>query len=275
MIANTIATVYNDGKVSFTFFRNYVLSHQAPSPRNADSTPVQRVIASITAKRDQFEEVREKLLQAALQDAPFDGWTAQTMARAARSIALDPADLVLIFPHGIADLLDYWAETLDLAMLTAMSGDDFATLKIREKVTLAVRARLEAGANHHEAYRRASATLFLPPLTKEAARHVWRTADRIWRALGDTSTDLNFYSKRSILSAVLTSTSAKWLADESDDFAETWRFLDDRIANVMTFEKTKAAWQKNEIDPGKFVSETLIPTLGKLRYPSGNPFSRS
>ncbi|MBC7770526.1 MAG: COQ9 family protein, partial [Phycisphaerales bacterium] len=65
-------------------------------------------------------------------------------------------------------------------------------------------------------------------------------ADRIWRALGDTSTDENFYTKRTILSGVLASTYARWFSDDSPDHEATWAFLDARIENVMQFEKFKA-----------------------------------
>ena len=79
-----------------------------------------------------------------------------------------------------------------------------------------------------------------PDRAPEAARILWRTADRIWRALGDTSTDENFYTTRAILSGVLASTYARWFTDNTPDHAETWTFLDARIENVMQFEKFKA-----------------------------------
>ena len=97
---------------------------------------------------------------------------------------------------------------------------------------------------------------------EQAARLLWRTADHIWRALGDTSTDENFYSKRAILSGVLASTYARWFSDDSPDNAATWAFLDARIENVMQFEKAKAQLLGNRegFDVARF--------LGRLRYPS-------
>ena len=58
--------------------------------------------------------------------------------------------------------------------------------------------------------------------------------------MGDASTDFNFYSKRAILSGVLSATFARWLGDDSDDEAATKAFLAARIDNVMQFEKLKA-----------------------------------
>lgn len=208
-----------------------------------------------------FEAERGKILAAALKMVPFDGWTPTMMAAAAADAGLDRATLDAAFPNGIADLLQFWSEILDTQMETAMGGDEFAALKIREKVAFAVRARLELLAADKEAARRAAATLALPNFAPLATRLIWRTADCIWRGLGDQSTDFNFYSKRAILSGVWTSTFAHWLGDESDDYASTWVFLDQRIENVMQIEKAKSWFRKAGLDPNK-----PIELLAKFRY---------
>jgi len=88
---------------------------------------------------------------------------------------------------------------------------------------------------------RRGTTLFaLPQYAPEGAKLVWGTADAIWAALGDTSEDVNWYTKRAMLSAVYSSTVLFWLGDTSEGHAETWAFLDRRIENVMQIEKVKA-----------------------------------
>jgi ubiquinone biosynthesis protein COQ9 len=64
--------------------------------------------------------------------------------------------------------------------------------------------------------------------------------DAIWRAAGDTATDWNFYTKRGLLAGVFSSTVLCWLDDTSEDHAETWAFLDRRIADVMRVPKATA-----------------------------------
>jgi ubiquinone biosynthesis protein COQ9 len=125
-------------------------------------------------------------------------------------------------------------------MLASLEELDLPTMRIRDKVKAAVQLRLEAQAPYKEAARAMTRALVRPDRAPEAARILWRTADRIWRALGDTSTDENFYTKRAILSGVLASTYARWFTDKTLDHAETWNFLDARIENVMQFEKFKA-----------------------------------
>jgi ubiquinone biosynthesis protein COQ9 len=60
-----------------------------------------------------------------------------------------------------------------------------------------------------------------------------KTADAIWRAAGDRSTDFNWYTKRALVSAVYVATVAYWLNDKSDGFQDTWTFLDRRIDTVL------------------------------------------
>ena len=84
-----------------------------------------------------------------------------------------------------------------------------------------------------EAVRRAAALFALPLYAADGARAVWHTADTIWTALGDTSDDINWYSKRATLSAVYGAVVLYWLGDDSQDHQASWEFLDRRIDDVM------------------------------------------
>ncbi|MGE0046059.1 MAG: COQ9 family protein, partial [Hyphomonadaceae bacterium] len=148
----------------------------------------------------------------------------------------------------------------DETMLAAIAGFDLPSMKIREKVREAVAARLEAQRGYKEAARAMTRALVRRP--QEAARLLWRTADHIWRAIGDTSTDGNFYSKRAILSGVLASTYARWFSDSDEEMADTLAFLDARIENVMQFERFKA----KRLTPLGGVAEDAVGFLARLRY---------
>lgn len=211
---------------------------------------------------DGFEQARRKVLAAALKRAPFDGWTSVTLAASGKDAGIDRATLAAAFPKGVGDLLAFWSGENDAAMAAAMTGPDFGALRIREKVSYALKARLDALRPHKEAARRAAATLALPLFAPLAARLVWNTADAVWRGLGDKSTDFNFYTKRAILTGVWTSTFARWLADDSPDEEPTRKFLAARIENVMQFEKLKAKVRDNGFDP-----EGMFGWLAKVRYP--------
>jgi ubiquinone biosynthesis protein COQ9 len=121
-----------------------------------------------------------------------------------------------------------------------LSSIDLKKLKVRERITAAVKARIDALRPHKEAARRAAAFLTLPPHAALGVKLLYRTVDAMWRAVGDQSTDFNFYTKRGILAGVYSSTLMRWFTDQSTDENATDTFLRDRIENVMQFEKFKA-----------------------------------
>lgn len=213
------------------------------------------------AATDAFEPARRALLPAALARAPFEGFTPLMLRAAAADSGVDRATLAASFPNGVRDVLDYWSLRLDEAMQDAMADPDFAALKIRQKVAFAVRARLSAMRPDKEAARRAGAMLALPQHAALGARLLWRSADAVWRAMGDPSTDFNFYSKRAILSGVLGSTLSRWFSDDDPKEEATEEFLAARIDNVMQFEKLKAKAREFDFSP-----ERAARFLSKLRY---------
>jgi ubiquinone biosynthesis protein COQ9 len=124
--------------------------------------------------------------------------------------------------------------------------------------------RLEA-ISDAEAVRRGSALFALPQHAADGAKAIWGTADAIWVALGDTSTDINWYTKRATLSAVYGATVLYWLGDDSEGHAATWEFLDRRIENVMAIEKLKAGIRNNAM--WKTMSEGPLKVFRKIRMP--------
>ncbi|WP_425409150.1 COQ9 family protein [Hyphococcus sp.] len=221
--------------------------------------------AKIGGDTDGFAAIRAAILQKMLARAAFDGWTELALRSAAQEAGAGSAALRAAFPKGVADALRTWSAQTDSEMLAAIAEPGFANRKIREKVAFAIKARLNALRIHKEAARRASATLALPHYAPLGAELAWNAADVIWRGIGDTSTDFNYYSKRTILAGVWTSTLMRWLSDETVDESATNAFLDARMENVMQVEKAKSRIRNFAIDPIK-----PIEWLAKLRYPARN-----
>ena len=185
------------------------------------------------------------LVEAALSHVVFDGWSAATLKASIAESGVAPGLAHALLPRGPVDLALAYHRMGDAAMVTALAATDLSALRFREKVTRAVRLRLE-GADR-EVVRRGTALFALPNHAADGAKAIWGTADAIWRALGDTSTDVNWYSKRATLSAVYGSTVLYWLGDDSEAQASTWEFLARRIENVMAFEKVKAGFRENPL----------------------------
>ncbi|WP_284165151.1 COQ9 family protein [Frigidibacter sp. SD6-1] len=181
---------------------------------------------------------RAGLFEAALPHVVFDGWSDACFTAACADAGIDPALGRVLCPAGARDLAADYHRAGDRAMEARLAEIDLAGLRFRERVVSAVRFRLQAA--DRELVRKGAALFALPQNAGRGAELIWGTADAIWRALGDTSTDVNWYTKRASLSAVYGSTVLYWLGDESEGYGATWAFLDRRIEDVMRFEKAKA-----------------------------------
>lgn len=209
-------------------------------------------------------EPRDALLDAALMHVPFDGWGPATVKAAIADTGIDPALARALFPRGGLDMAVAFHDRADAALAVELRAADLSAMRIRERISHAVRRRLEI-AGDKECVRRAAALFALPTNSVEGARLIWRTADTIWTALGDASDDFNWYSKRSILSGVYGATVLYWLGDDSPDNAPTWEFLDRRIGDVMTFEKVKAKANDSSLFRTVFAGPRWA--LGRVRAP--------
>lgn len=205
-----------------------------------------------------MEQAKARILAAALPYVAFDGWSQATL-QAALHDSGDAAGLGAgLFPRGGVDLAVAYHQAGDQAMVDALG--DLSGMRFRDKITHAVRLRLEL--TDQEAVRRAAALFALPQYAAQGAALIWATADRIWTALGDTSRDVNWYSKRATLSAVYGATVLFWLGDTR---GETWGFLDRRIENVMQFESLKANFRGNRI--GQALARGPLKLLERISAP--------
>ncbi|MEX1147946.1 MAG: COQ9 family protein [Sphingomonadales bacterium] len=219
-------------------------------------TPGQPVIDT-----DIPRELRGPILDAVLRHVDFDGWTQKAVRAAAADLELAPAMIELAFPGGITEMIDTFSARADEQAAEAIAAQIRDDMKIRDRIALAVRVRIEGVAAHREAARHAISHLCLPPYAAAGAAMTWRTADVLWRAVGDTSTDMSHYSKRAILAGVFSATVLYWLNDVSEGSADTWSFLDRRIGDVMKIEKAKGHLRKYTAQLPDFAR-----MAGRMRY---------
>lgn len=180
---------------------------------------------------------RENLLNAALEHVPFDGMNERALLAGARDIGISESLARVHFPSGGAGIAAAYHRRADDSLREWLSTTP-PEGRFRDRIADAVWHRLSLV--QPEIVRAAAATLALPGNAPLGARLLWETADVIWSGLGDDSEDVNWYSKRAILSTVIGSTVLFWMGDGSEGHAETRQFLDRRIEGVMSFEKTKA-----------------------------------
>lgn len=214
------------------------------------------------------EDMQAQLLAAALPHVAFDGWSETSLRAACQDLSITRQMAALACPRGAIDLAIRFHHDGDEAMQVVLQKTDINAMKIREKITFSVRARLDA-IRDKEAVRRGATLMALPQHAAEGAGLVWGTCDRIWAAIGDSSADVNWYTKRLTLSGVYSATVLYWLGDNSPNHQDTWTFLDRRIENVMQFEKFKAQVNANPLAKQLLAGPNWL--LSKIKAPSGVP----
>jgi ubiquinone biosynthesis protein COQ9 len=213
--------------------------------------------------------LKDRVLDAALDHVPFDGWSEATFRAAVSDSGATPAEARTAFPRGAVDLALAFHARGDDEMRRLMAEADLSEMRYRDRVAHAVRTRIEVAARNREAVRRGMALFSLPMHAADGTRALWGTADAIWDALGDRSDDVNWYTKRMTLSGVYSSTVLYWLGDESEGWRETWGFLDRRIEDVMRIEKLKAAVGKSPLLSRLMAGPNML--LGRIRAPMRPP----
>ena len=232
--------------------------------------------------------IRRRLLAGLLRHAPFDGWSQKALQAAARDAGIAVELAAIAFPGGLLEAAEFFSREADRQMAEVLraalapagppqpASDSAqepvaptpARLKIREKVALAVRTRLLQQAPNREALRALASFLALPVHAGRAAAMLWRTVDAMWQAIGDRSTDFNYYSKRALLAGIYGSTVLVWLDDRSEGVADSLAFLDRRIDDAMAFERGKARCR--QVLSGFFGRRAAGPRPGP-RAPGGYP----
>lgn len=214
-------------------------------------------------------DLKDRLLDAALPEVPFDGWTEATFRRAVAGAGVSPAQARAACPRGAVDLALHFHRRDDDAMVERLRGADLTAMRFRDRVAHAVRLRLEIADANREAVRRGMTLFALPMHASEGLRAMWGTVDAIWDALGDRSDDVNWYTKRATLSGVYTATVLYWLGDQSEGYADTWAFLDRRIDDVMSIEKVKGRVKASPILSRLMAGPEAL--LSRVRAPARMP----
>ena len=183
--------------------------------------------------RHLVQSERTAFLESALVRVPAEGWSMMTVQATCGDCGKTTDDFTALFPGGVEDLVAEFSNFLDDKMAHVLEGVDIASMRVRDRIEMAVLTRLAEAAPYKDACRLALAFWSVPPRTLRAGRVLWRTADRMWQFAGDTATDYNRYTKRGLLVGVLTATTLVWIKDHTPNQAVTRQFLARRIENVL------------------------------------------
>lgn len=209
----------------------------------------------LTAKRD----AENRLAEAVAGFVPELGLNGQSLAAGARRLGLSDGQRDLTAPNGAGDIAAILWRTHDEVLETPEVAEAVTGMKIRDKIGYLLNRRLDAGARDEKLARRLMGYFALPHHAALYHRLLWQTADIIWRLAGDKALDENHYSKRVIVSGILTTAMMTRLSQGREAQAEQ---IDRNIAAVMEYETFKAKWP---VKPEQLMLD-IAGALGKLRF---------
>ncbi|MEQ9116195.1 MAG: COQ9 family protein [Rickettsiales bacterium] len=183
-----------------------------------------------------LEKTKRKFLLEVLKELPFSEWGVPLFHKAEINAGMSKNQHVLLYPAGVTDVVKSYEEYADELMLQKLAKvKDFQKAKIRDKIKYAVKFRLDNSLKNSKLIIAKTKDYYKARINNypEVLQSSWYTVDKMWQFAGDTSTDYNYYTKRSLLFGVYNSTILYYLQDESKDHAATWDFLDSRINDVL------------------------------------------
>ncbi|NXN17501.1 COQ9 protein, partial [Indicator maculatus] len=190
------------------------------------------------------EQLQRRILTAALDFVPQRGWTAEAIAEGAKTLGLsvaaagmfhrDGSELVLHFVSQcntkLSELLKQEQKQVQLGEAERKPIDQF----LRD----ALEARLRMLIPYIEKWPQALSILLLPHNIPSSLNLLTSMIDDILHYAGDQATDFNWYTRRAVLTAIYNTSELVMMQDSSQDFEDTWHFLENRVADAMNMSKT-------------------------------------
>eukprot|EP00794_Sanderia_malayensis_P018731 gene18731-20620_t len=191
---------------------------------------------------DSEDELKTQILKTALEYVPEHGWTHESLKKACEAEGLSTA-VEDLFPRGPGDLVLYFIENCNsmLAEQLLHESEQQADIENRDphpKVSThtfiqdAIITRLQMLRPYIQTWPQAVQLLIRPNTAPAAMESLANMVDEIWYHAGDTSTDLNWYTKRGSLAAIYGASELFMMQDRSEDYQCTWKFVEQRLENA-------------------------------------------
>uniref|UniRef100_A0A3P9KW39 Ubiquinone biosynthesis protein n=1 Tax=Oryzias latipes TaxID=8090 RepID=A0A3P9KW39_ORYLA len=217
------------------------------------------------------EQLQARILTAALEFVPLHGWSMEAIAAGAESLGLSSASTGM-FINGSGELVLHFIADCNtkLTEILAEQHNQVQLGQAEKKKTSeflrdAVETRLRMYIPYIESWPQAMSILLLPHNIPDSLKHLSNLVDDIWYYAGDRSTDMNWYTKRAVLTGIYNTTELVMVQDSSPDFQDTWAFLDNRIQDVVDMATTAKQVQST----GEAVVQGLMGAAVTLKNLTG------
>lgn len=183
--------------------------------------------------------LEDTVLECMLPHVATFGWSKQALLQGTLDAGLDAIQQHQLFMGDPNNALEYYLGKLDREMEHNLQQLDLSSMRIKDRVASGVMIRLKKAGNHKKVADQTFRHLMNPMNVLIAQRSLCHTVSTIWHAIGDKSTDFNYYSKRFLLGGVYTATLIFWLKDDSEDATATRAFLNRRLDQVLVIPQVK------------------------------------
>ena len=211
-----------------SFHTHNVLRDDAKEHNNSENDE------KIRKKLDKEEEILNNILDASLEEVLTHGWNQTAVSAAVKKLGYpavtaglvdNPTQLVTHHILSSNKKLDAWMEA-EVARLT----EGGQRLPITKFIRSCIVTRLSMNIPFLRAGVWTEGVAMVPPLTGLGA---WQeVCDDVWWRAGDASHDMSWYTKRISLGAVMAATDLFMIQDNSENYQETWDFLDRRLSDL-------------------------------------------
>lgn len=147
-----------------------------------------------------LDKEREEYILAAIPFIEKSGWSEAALEEASKKHFKESLYYKTLF-DSLSDVVNHFEHLQDKKMIEKFGNKkkgDSIRLFIGQLVIFRIK---EISPAMHKAMKDYYLSL---KHIDEVPRTVWKTADAIWKAAGDQSTDMNYYSKRFLLSSIYT-----------------------------------------------------------------------
>lgn len=191
-------------------------------------------------QNDLVEQEKLSILDIFLTNAVFDRWSDTNLKKSAHACGFDNGYLGLLFPNGVNDLTLFFHKRTNDQMIANFNPS--LHNKISEKIANLIELKFSLYAPHKEAIRSLLKYNLMPQNLCQAQSLLWDTCSEIWYLAGDQSTDYNYYTKRTILAAIYSSSLLYWLSDESENHMDTKAYIKRKIKASGKFAQWKESF---------------------------------
>ncbi|XP_058501530.1 ubiquinone biosynthesis protein COQ9, mitochondrial isoform X2 [Solea solea] len=217
------------------------------------------------------EQLQVRILSASLEFVQEHGWSMEAIAAGAETLGLSSASTGM-FNNGAGDLVLHFIAQCNL-QLTEILAEQHKQVQLGQAepkhtsdlLRDAVETRLRMYIPYIQTWPQAMSILLLPHNIPDSLKHLSNMVDDIWYYAGDRSTDMNWYTKRAVLTGIYNTTELVMVQDSSEDFQDTWNFLNNRIQDVVNMASTAKQVQST----GEAVVQGLMGAAVTLKNLTG------